>query len=426
MFIGYTNPMSYKLYSQAAAAKSGSNTLTYSNGNLDPGVGSDLLNRYLDEAVFAAEAGFDGIQTVEHHNSAHNMQCVPNIVAASLARQTKKAKLVILGNALPVTDSPLRLAEELSMIDSISRGRLVSGIVRGSGQEQLATTSNPAYNRERFQEAHDLIIKTWTTPGPFRWEGNHFHYRVVNPWVVPVQKPHPPIWVPAVSSPESVVWAAQHGYPYLCVGTGLENIKRLNKVYEEAAAQAGFTPGPQHRGTYIRCHVEETDEKAMEGAEGYAMLSEFTDLWRPEWANPPGYRARTAVSHFSQRSTTRVETVYKQMADNRIIAGKPETVIPKLRQILETARPGIVTLVPNEGRISHERSMTSIRLLGQEVLPAMREMAKELGLNGPFEMNAPISLAHARGAYGQSASSLRDAQSPVAPNASAHAGERGA
>ena len=87
----------------------------------------------------------------------------------------------MLGAPLPVVDNPLRLAEELAMIDCISRGRLISGVVRGGGVESLANNVNPAYNRERFEEAHDLIIAAWTRPGPFRWEGKHFQYRSGQP-----------------------------------------------------------------------------------------------------------------------------------------------------------------------------------------------------------------------------------------------------
>jgi alkanesulfonate monooxygenase SsuD/methylene tetrahydromethanopterin reductase-like flavin-dependent oxidoreductase (luciferase family) len=120
------------------------------------------------------------------------MGSVMNVEAAILARVTKKAKIVLIGNPLPVIKHPLRMAEELAEIDLISRGRLVAGWVRGAGSEQLANNINPAYNRERFNEAHDLIIKVWTTPGPFRYEGKHYHYRFMNPWVLPLQKPHPP------------------------------------------------------------------------------------------------------------------------------------------------------------------------------------------------------------------------------------------
>ena len=113
------------------------------------------------------------------------------------ARARHQAReIVLLGNPLPVVANPLRLAEELAMIDLISKGRLVPGWVRGTGSEQLANNANPALNREYFDEGIDFIIKAWTTPGPFRFEGKHFHYRFVNPWVLPLQKPHPPIWIP--------------------------------------------------------------------------------------------------------------------------------------------------------------------------------------------------------------------------------------
>ena len=64
--------------------------------------------------------------------------------------------------------------------------------------------ANPAYNRERFDEAHNLLVKTMTDDGPFSWEGEHYQYRVVNPWVRVLQKPHPRIWVPGVFSPETL------------------------------------------------------------------------------------------------------------------------------------------------------------------------------------------------------------------------------
>ena len=89
-----------------------------------------------------------------------------NVEAAILARITKRAKIVLLGNVLPIWDDPLWLAEELAKIDMISRGRLVSGWVRGTGRESVAHNAQSPYNWERFQEAHDFIVKAWTTPGP--------------------------------------------------------------------------------------------------------------------------------------------------------------------------------------------------------------------------------------------------------------------
>ena len=93
------------------------------------------------------------------------------------------------------------------MADLISGGRVLSGFVRGVGVETWWANTNPVHNRERFEECHDLIMKCWTEPGPFRWEGKHYHFRHVNPWCLPLQKPHPPIWMPGTASPETAVWA---------------------------------------------------------------------------------------------------------------------------------------------------------------------------------------------------------------------------
>jgi alkanesulfonate monooxygenase SsuD/methylene tetrahydromethanopterin reductase-like flavin-dependent oxidoreductase (luciferase family) len=95
------------------------------------------------------------------------MDSVMNVEASILARITKRVKIVLLGNPLPVVGNPLRLAEELGMIDMISGGRLVSGWVRrGGGSEQFASNANPAFNREYFNEAHEVVIQAWTRPGP--------------------------------------------------------------------------------------------------------------------------------------------------------------------------------------------------------------------------------------------------------------------
>ena len=144
--------------------------LTVSNEIYDPELGADLYNRYLDERVYAEEVGFDGLMLNEHHSTPFCMGGVVNVEASILAKTTSRAKIVILGNVIPIWDDPLWLVEQLATIDLISRGRLVSGWVRGTGRESIAHNSPPPYNWERFQEAHDFIVKAWTTPGPFRWE----------------------------------------------------------------------------------------------------------------------------------------------------------------------------------------------------------------------------------------------------------------
>ncbi len=181
MHLMYFTEQPMSAYPTRSGLEFGATALMFSNRHFDPVAGSRLYNEYLEQYIYAEEVGIDGIMLNEHHNAPFCMQAKANIFASILAAVTKRVKIVMLGNPLPLAENPIRLAEELAMIDMISKGRLVSGFVRGGGQEQLATGVNPAYNRERFEEAHDLIVKTWTQPGPFRWEGTHYQHRVVNP-----------------------------------------------------------------------------------------------------------------------------------------------------------------------------------------------------------------------------------------------------
>src|SRR5215469_5730963 len=271
MFIMRFTERPYVAYSEGDVRNSLRNSvrLTFSNAHFDPALGARVYDEAFEENQYAEEAGFDGLMLNEHHNTPTCMGAAMNLEAAILARITKKAKIVLLGNPLPIFDNPLRLAEELAEIDMISRGRLVSGFVRGTGIESWATNTNPVHNRERFEEAHDLVLKTWTTPGPFRWEGKHFHFRVVNPWIVPIQKPHPPIWVPGTASPETAQWAARHGYTYVAFLTPLNMTKELFGMYRAAAAEANQTVTEDNFGYLLCCYVADTDAKAQEEAQHF-------------------------------------------------------------------------------------------------------------------------------------------------------------
>ena len=257
-----------------------------SNTHFDPVKGSALYNEYFDEALYAEEQGFDGVMLNEHHGTPFSMGAVMDVEAAVLARITKRLKIVLMGNPLPVAD-PIRLAEELAMIDLISGGRLVPGWVRGSGTESLHQNANPAFNRERFNEAHDLVIKAWTTPGPFRYEGKHYHYRHVNPWVLPLQKPHPPIWIPGVSSPETAVWCAKHRYPYLALAAFLEPTAEIWNLYADVAAQEGYQAGPENFGYLQEWLWPRRRRRPRRSAEGICMAVAFTPLLVPSGSFRP-------------------------------------------------------------------------------------------------------------------------------------------
>jgi alkanesulfonate monooxygenase SsuD/methylene tetrahydromethanopterin reductase-like flavin-dependent oxidoreductase (luciferase family) len=114
------------------------------NSQFDHIAGSQLYNEYLDEYVYAEDLGFDGLALNEHHGNPFCMGSVMNVEAAILARITNRARIILIGNPLPVIKHPLRMAEELATIDLISKGRLVTGWVRGAGSEQFFNNANPA------------------------------------------------------------------------------------------------------------------------------------------------------------------------------------------------------------------------------------------------------------------------------------------
>jgi alkanesulfonate monooxygenase SsuD/methylene tetrahydromethanopterin reductase-like flavin-dependent oxidoreductase (luciferase family) len=373
--------------------------LSISNGVYDPKVGAQLYNRYLDEKIYADQIGFDALMLNEHHSTPFCMQGVTNVGASILARETKQAKIIILGNILPIWDDPLWLAEQLAMIDMISYGRLVSGFVRGGGRESVSHNAPPHFNRERFEEAHDFIIKAWTTPGPFRWEGKHYHYRYVNPWARPLQQPHPPIWIPSTVSVETVKWTARHRYPLVLLATKLEPTKEAFQLYHDTAAEEGYESGTQNVAYLWKVHVDETEELAEAAGRKYLsgvsnpFLAGNEGAINPAIMNLPGHTSRTsrklAATAFGPagRFGTNRRPYEDQVNDYTIISGTPKTVLPKIRHVLEYLRPGSVFFWDGDGAMTHEDQMRSLRLMGEEVIPAVREMGKELELFSPFEVN---------------------------------------
>jgi alkanesulfonate monooxygenase SsuD/methylene tetrahydromethanopterin reductase-like flavin-dependent oxidoreductase (luciferase family) len=349
---------------------------TLPNANFDPQIASDLYSRYHEQYQIADGVGFDGIMINEHHTAPFCMQASVNITGTVLAKITERVKIVMLGNPLPIVDNPLRLAEELAMIDLMSKGRLVSGFVRGGGVESLANNVNPAHNRERFEEAHDLILAAWTRPGPFAWDGKHFQYRVVNPWVLPLQKPHPPVMVPGTASPETVVWAAKRRYPYIVLGSSLDQTKELIEMYRDVAREEGYEMGPEHIGYLIRVFVADTEELAQ--AAGHNFFWQKGALTRQirEWMAPPGYASFDFAGIRRTRAVSKPfdDQAYKEAQDNyQLILGTPDQVTEKLRYVRDLLGAGHMCLWAHDGYMARDETVRCIELLGREVLPALRD-----------------------------------------------------
>lgn len=383
-----------------------------SNRYFDRERAADEYNYFIDENLYAEELGFDVIALNEHHGNPFCMGSVMDVEAAILARLTRRARILLIGNPLPVVKHPLRLAEELAEIDLISRGRLITGWVRGAGSEQFFNNANPAYNREMFEEAHDFIVQAWTRTGPWRYEGKHFHYRHVNPWALPYQKPYPQMWIPGVISTETVRWCAQHNYPYLGLGTSLGPTCDLWEFYADAAQKNGYQAGSENFGYVIPTFIAETEERAQELGKGFLFGGGQNAFARPEHTLPPGYNSKDAIRRLARQPHgswlgvsgnklrghieeqridpeevhRRLEPGYQRAQQNlQFIIGNPESVTKKLKTIVSVLRPGSLVLFNVQGHVSNQDRQTSMRLFAQEVAPALREFADSIGIVDAFE-----------------------------------------
>src|SRR5579864_5582624 len=237
MKFAFFHLMPYRPLDFEERAKHRSAWVVLPNRLYDPQKGAEEYQAYLEQLAYAEPLGFDIIAVNEHHQTAYGMMPAPNLIASALIQRTKKAKIAILGRALPLVGNPIGIAEEFAMLDNLSKGRIITGFVRGIGTEYHATGINPVFSHERFQEAHDLIVAAWTRPGPFEFEGDHFNFRYVNLWPRPFQRPHPPIWIPSQGSSETIKWAAapDRKYPFLVTFSAADLVVRYLNMYREQA-----------------------------------------------------------------------------------------------------------------------------------------------------------------------------------------------
>jgi alkanesulfonate monooxygenase SsuD/methylene tetrahydromethanopterin reductase-like flavin-dependent oxidoreductase (luciferase family) len=237
--------------------------VTLPNGVLDPRKAADWWDEYIDEWKAASELGIN-VMLNEHHSTATCMNAAVPIVAGIMARETTGTRILILGNPIANRKDPVRVAEEMAMLDVFSRGRLEVGFVRGVPFEISATNTDPTRMFERFWEAHDLIKRAWIThDGPFNWQGRFFEHRQVNIWPRPFQDPHPPIWITA-GSPASAMPIGENGYVLATFLSGLGQTAKIFDGYREGWRRTHDSEAPADRLAYAALvFVGETDDEGM-------------------------------------------------------------------------------------------------------------------------------------------------------------------
>jgi alkanesulfonate monooxygenase SsuD/methylene tetrahydromethanopterin reductase-like flavin-dependent oxidoreductase (luciferase family) len=371
--------MPYRPLDLEAASKYRSAWVVLPNSFYDPVKGAEEYERYIDFLVDCERLGFDCISVNEHHQNAYGLMPAPNLIASALIQRTKKIKIAIIGRALPIVSNPMFIAEEYAMLDNLSKGRIVCGFVRGIGAEYHSTGINPYFSHERFHEAHDLILKSWTQPGPFSFDGKHFNLRYVNLWPRPYQQPHPPIWIPSQGSSETVVWASHpdRKYPFLVTFSAAELVIRYLNAYRDAARKYGYEPDEGQFGWACPLYVAETDERAKQEA-GRAIETLFNDFLRMplEMLVPPGYTSQASMKNFFKMRKAvggrRDLSADYLIESGTALIGSPKTVRAKIEEMRDKTGIGIFLPMCQFGILSDELAKRSIEMFASEVMPHLK------------------------------------------------------
>src|SRR5215210_6209056 len=187
----------------------------------DPERGNAVYHEYMDQLEFADSLGFDGIGVNEHHQNGYGLMPSPNIIAAGLARRTSKAAICVIGNSIALYNPPIRVAEEFAMLDVISGGRLIAGFPVGTSMDtNYCYGQIPALTRDKYAENHELIMKAWASQEEFAFDGKYNQLRYVNCWPKPIQKPHPPVYIPGGGSVETWDFCVDYDYNYSYLSFG--------------------------------------------------------------------------------------------------------------------------------------------------------------------------------------------------------------
>ena len=350
----------------------------------DPRVGHRIYNEYLDQLELADRLGFDGIGVNEHHQNAYGLMPSPNIMAAALARRTRHANLVVLGNSIALYNPPIRVAEEFAMLDVLSGGRLVAGFPVGTAMDTAYCYGQvPATLREKYREAHDLIIRAWTAKDIFSFNGKYTQLRYVNLWPRPLQQPHPPVWIPGGGSIETWDFCAEHDYQYSFLSFfGYIAAKKVADGYWNAMAKRGKPLNPYAMAFAQGVAVAETDQQAERD---YAPHLEYfynrcLHIYQG-FADAPGYRTldsiKAAIKAGFPTQLPANLTFKDLIRSGAVIAGSPQTVRERLREAMKSLNCGHLITGLHIGSMPPELARKNTELFAREVMPPLRDMWSE-------------------------------------------------
>ena len=350
-----------------------------------PDVGARTYAEHLEAWEELDRLGYDGVGFNEHHTSPYGLMNSPNLMAAAASQRTKNLKLLIYGNVLPLHE-PLRLAEELAMLDCMSNGRIVAGFVRGIPREYRVYGVPLSDSRARFEEAWEIVRRLWTEEVT-SYEGRFWSYRDVAIWPRPLQRPHPPVWMPVTTSKESIEWAARHGIPITPGMTSGGLREDIVRYYVRCSAEAGRAVTPDSLVVNADVYVADGKAQAVREAGPHSLYFSRTlfshgNVTEAGPQRAAGYLSAAALDYVRPEnlpSAMRSREDFRGMTMERIAQlaeSRPWGTADEVREriIDEADRIGASTVLVslNRGAMPHDMFMNQIRRFGREVLPALQ------------------------------------------------------
>ena len=350
------------------------------NSGFDPERGKQLYDGYIDTMAFAEACGFDWVGCNEHHFSPYGLMANCNVIGGALAYPTKRIRIAMMGNLVPL-NNPLRIAEEYAMLDCMSGGRLVAGLMRGIPHEYIAYNIPPDDSWERQREGIALILKAWTEPEPFGWEGEHWRFRQVSIWPKPLQRPHPPLVISA-SSLESARFAGEMKATMgMVLISDLGMAKECIAVYKEAARSAGWEPKPENILVGMHTCIAETDELARTSL---AEAKEYFDRILMGGPRTAGrlvlqktryYQDEANAGRMQQRLQKREAATLEQQIDGGMIfCGSPQSVVKQMGRVHAELGNGVFNLTMQVGNLPDAVVRKGMELFRDRVLPQVRDL----------------------------------------------------
>jgi alkanesulfonate monooxygenase SsuD/methylene tetrahydromethanopterin reductase-like flavin-dependent oxidoreductase (luciferase family) len=325
------------------------------------------------EEIDAAERwGLDAVWLAELHFAPdRSALSAPIAVASAVAARTARLKIGTAVQVLPLCH-PVRLAEEVATLDHISRGRLIFGVGRSSFPRSYKGYGvSYAESRERFAEILEILKLAWTRPS-FSYRGAFYHFDDVSVVPTPYQKPYPPIRI-AAASLDTYPTVGRLGHAIL-ITQRLETLAELATSVQEYRQAYHATDHKGKAEVYLRIpvYVAETYQAARDEARD-SMMHAFRYVGDRFQASATEAGARP-IEHRTARAARLHAITYDEALRDKIVVGTPEIVADRLSALREElGLDGIVAEFNSGGLIAHERVMTSLRLLCDEVIPRFKQ-----------------------------------------------------